>query len=54
MRAGGCTLSQAHATGTEVLVDTWTYNRGPYQFMMRIGFVNGKIVAITTVQEYGH
>lgn len=38
----------------EVPAETWTYNRGPDQFMVSIRFVNGKVVAITTLHEYGN
>jgi uncharacterized protein DUF2845 len=44
-----------HSTvGTEVPVETWTYNRGPNQLMVSIRFVDGKVVAINTLHEYGH
>lgn len=38
----------------EVPVETWTYNRGPDQFMVSVRFVDGKVVAITTLHEYGN
>ena len=41
-------------TGTEIPVETWTYNRGPDQFIVSIRFVDGKVVAIDTLHEYGH
>lgn len=49
IRVGG----QSHSVGTEVPVETWTYNRGPNKLMMRIRFVNGTDVAIRTLSEYG-
>lgn len=42
------------ATATEVPVETWTYNRGPNQLMMSIRFVDGKVVAIETLHQYGN
>lgn len=38
----------------EVPAETWTYNRGPNQFLVSIRFVDGKVVAITTLHEYGN
>jgi Protein of unknown function (DUF2845) len=40
--------------GAEVAVEVWTYNRGPNQLMVSIRFVDGKVVAIDTLHEYGH
>lgn len=40
--------------GTEVPVETWTYNRGPSQLLVNIRFVNGQVVAITTLHQYGN
>ena len=40
--------------GAEVPVETWTYNRGPNQFLVSIRFMDGKVVAIDTLHEYGH
>ena len=40
--------------GTEVPVEVWTYDRGPNQLMVRIRFVDGRVVAIDTLHEYGH
>lgn len=54
VRASGRTLSQSHTIGTEVPVDPWAYDRGLYNFMMRIRFVNGKVVAMAVLYEYGH
>jgi hypothetical protein len=41
-------------TGAEVPVETWTYNLGPNQLMVSVRFMNGKVVAIDTLHEYGH
>ena len=49
MRIGG----RSNTVGAEVPVETWTYNRGPNKLMMRIRFVNGTVVAIKTLSEYG-
>ena len=38
----------------EVTIETWTYDRGPDQFMVRIRFVDGKAAWIKTLHEYGH
>ncbi|MGH7107534.1 MAG: DUF2845 domain-containing protein [Acetobacteraceae bacterium] len=38
----------------EVTVETWTYNRGSNQFMVRIRFVDGKAAWIKTLHEYGY
>jgi hypothetical protein len=43
-----------NTVGSEVPVETWTYNRGPNQLMVRIRFVNGTVVAIETLHQYGH
>ena len=40
-------------TGAEVPVETWTYNRGPNQLMVSIRFMNGKVVSIDTLHQYG-
>jgi Protein of unknown function (DUF2845) len=43
------------AKGTaQVPVETWTYNRGPNQLLVTIRFVNGQVVAITTLHQYGN
>lgn len=39
---------------TEVTTETWTYNRGPNQFMVRIRFVDGKVAWIKTLHQYGY
>jgi Protein of unknown function (DUF2845) len=49
--AGGGTKSTVAA---EIPVETWTYNRGPNQLLVSIRFVDGKVVAINTLHEYGH
>ncbi|HUA23510.1 MAG TPA: DUF2845 domain-containing protein [Steroidobacteraceae bacterium] len=47
--------AKATASGsTEVPVETWTYNRGPNQLLVNIRFVNGQVVAITTLHQYGN
>lgn len=40
--------------GTKVRVETWTYDRGPNQLLVSIRFVDGKVVAIDTLHQYGH
>lgn len=45
--------SKSHTVGAEVPVETWTYNRGPNKLMMRLRFVDGTVVAIKTLSEYG-
>jgi hypothetical protein len=50
-RVGGSTQS---TVGTEVPVETWTYNLGPNQLMVSIRFVDGKVVEVNTLHEYGH
>lgn len=39
---------------TAVPAETWTYDRGPNMFLVNIRFVDGKVVSITTLHEYGH
>ena len=51
---GGGHGGQSHTTGTAVPVETWTYNRGPNQFLVNIRFVNGVVVAIDTLHQYGN
>lgn len=46
--------SQSHTVGAAVPVETWTYNRGPNQLLMNIRFVNGEVVAINTLHQYGN
>lgn len=43
-----------NTVGAEIPVETWTYNRGPNQLMVRIRFVDGKVTAIETLHQYGH
>jgi len=50
----GADGSTRNTVGDEVPVETWTYNRGPNQLMVSIRFVDGKVVAIDTLHEYGH
>jgi hypothetical protein len=49
---GGSRSSQT--TGAEVPVETWTYNRGPNQLLVNIRFVNGQVVGIETLHQYGN
>jgi hypothetical protein len=49
----GAVGSTRSTVGTEVPVETWTYNRGPNKLMVSIRFVNGKVVSIDTLNEYG-
>lgn len=51
---GGDHGSQPHTVAAEVPVDTWTYNRGPNKLLVNIRFVNGQVVAITTLDQYGN
>jgi hypothetical protein len=44
----------SHTVGTAVPVETWTYNRGPSQLLVNIRFVNGQVVAIETLHQYGY
>jgi Protein of unknown function (DUF2845) len=37
----------------EVVVETWLYNLGPHQFMRRVRFQDGRVVAIETL-GYGY
>lgn len=54
VRVGGRAASRSRTVGTEIPVETWTYNRGPRKLMMRIRFLDGKVVAIKTLREYGY
>jgi hypothetical protein len=38
----------------EVPMETWTYDRGPNQFLVNIRIVNGLVVAIKTLHTYGN
>ena len=53
-QTGDATSSQSHTVGTAGPVETWTYDRGPNMLLVNIRFVDGKVVAITTLHEYGH
>lgn len=52
-RTSGTGGGTRNTVGAEVPVETWTYNRGPNQLMVSIRFVDGKVVAIDTLHEYG-
>jgi Protein of unknown function (DUF2845) len=45
---------QSHTVGGAVPVEVWTYDRGPSMLMVSIRFVDGKVVAVTTLHDYGH
>ena len=51
---GGAKSDQSQTTGAAVPVETWTYNRGPNQLLVNIRFVNGQVVAIETLHQYGN
>lgn len=51
---GAPTLVERSFTVNRAPVETWTYNRGPGQFLVRIRFVDGLVVAVQTLHEYGH
>lgn len=34
-------------------MEIWTYNRGPQHFLVTIRIINGKVVAIETLHQYG-
>ncbi len=51
---GGSTSNQSQTVGAEVPVETWTYNRGPNQLLVNIRFVNGQVVEIKTLHQYGN
>lgn len=40
--------------GSKAPVETWTYDRGPNQLLVSIRFVDGKVVEIDTLHQYGH
>ena len=50
---GAPTLTEHELTVNEAPVEVWTYNRGPNQFLVRIRFVDGTVVAVETLHEYG-
>lgn len=41
-------------TPQNVPMEIWTYNRGPDQFLMTVRVINGMVVGIKTLHEYGH
>lgn len=51
---GGAHGSPSQTAGSEVPVETWTYNRGPNQLLVNIRFVNGQVVEIKTLHQYGY
>jgi hypothetical protein len=53
-RVGGRRVSQSRTVGAAVPVETWTYNRGPKKLLVTIRFVDGSVVAIKTLSEYGY
>ena len=53
MLCGAPTLVEHSFTVNSAPVETWTYNRGPDQFLVRIRFVDGTVVAIETLHKYG-
>jgi hypothetical protein len=54
MLCGAPTLVERSFAVNTAPVETWTYNRGPDQFLVRIRFVDGIVVAVQTLHEYGH
>lgn len=53
-RVGGREVSQSHTAGAAVPVETWTYNRGPRKFLMTVRFVDGSVVSVKTLSQYGY
>lgn len=53
MLCGAPTLVERNFTVNRAPVETWTYNRGPDQFLVRVRFVDGTVVAVETLHEYG-
>jgi hypothetical protein len=53
-RVGGREVSQSHTVGAAVPVETWTYSRGPKKLLVTIRFVDGSVVAVKTLSEYGY
>ncbi len=47
-------VQQGFAEHGQVPMETWTYDRGPDQFLMNIRIVNGLVVEITTLHTYGN
>ncbi len=54
VRVGERGLGQSSTVAAEVPVEIWTYNRGPNKLMVSIRFVNGTVVAVETLHEWGH
>lgn len=50
---GAPTLVEHSFTVNRAPVETWTYNRGPDQFLVRIRFVDGTVAAVETLHQYG-
>lgn len=40
-------------TPNNVPMEIWTYNRGPQQFLVTVRVINGTVVAIKTLHQYG-
>jgi hypothetical protein len=53
-RVGGRAVSQSHTVGAAVPVETWTYNRGPRKLLMTVRFVDGSVVSVKTLSQYGY
>ncbi len=53
-RVGSRGVSQSHTVGAAVPVETWTYNRGPKKLLITIRFVDGSVVKVKTLSEYGY
>ena len=53
-RSDGHEVSQPHTASAAVPVDTWTYNRGPKKLLVTIRFVDGSVVAVNILSEYGY
>jgi hypothetical protein len=53
-RVGDRDVSQSHTVGAAIPVETWTYNRGPNKLLVTIRFVDGSVVAVKTLAEYGY
>lgn len=50
---GAPTSVEQSFTPSNVPMEIWTYNRGPQQFIMTIRIVNGTVVAIKALHQYG-
>ena len=53
-RVGSRRVSRSHTVGAAVPAETWTYNRGPKKLLVTIRFVDGSVVAVKTLSEYGY